>query len=560
MDRSYLAIYQSNREELESALEENGIYKYIVLNTRVVALYVNENFDERILIDMDIITWWQRSSPMAPLIEVTDNLKGGISATDASQMYFIDNNPYIKASGKNSIIAIIDSGIDYLHPDFINKDRTSKIISIWDQESTKGTPPTDLLFGSEFSREDINKAIRENDNTLSIDRTGTGTIAAGICSGRGNLNTNYKGVAIDSELVVVKLKEYKGRYDSGKINYQTSDFMAAIKYIEEIWLREGKNLIINITLAKSPSPQLELSLLESFDFLNQPGVITVIGAGNEGNTDIHYQGTIKDLDEFQDISIQVGNQENLEIFLYVTGPDKIGVQLIAPSGEISYKIDYSPDYYPYTGRFNVEGTKYEFQYVYPWLETGYEKFFIDLMDVKPGVWTLRINPEFLIEGNYDIYLPNKSLISKETRFLDPSSESTISSYANISRFITVGAYNDIIGSMWIGSSKGSTKEEHMKPDIVASGVDVISTYKNQSYNTGTGTGISSSIVSGVLAVIIDYITEQSEGDEVPLYNQMLKTYLMLGATKKEIYKYPNPIQGYGILNLKDTITQIANTL
>ena len=33
---------------------------------------------------------------------------------------------------------------------------------------------------------------------------------------------------------------------------------------------------------------------------------------------------------------------------------------------------------------------------------------------------------------------------------------------------------------------------------------------------------------------------------------------MLGATKKDIYIYPNITQGYGILNLKNTIIEIGN--
>ena len=163
-------------------------------------------------------------------------------------------------SGKNVIIAIIDSGIDYLHPDFINEDGTTKIISIWDQESVKGNPPEGYLFGSEFTREDINKAIKENDSTLSEDKRGTGTIAAGICSGKGNLNSIYKGVAIDSELLIIKLREYENRFDYGKINYQLSDFLAAIKYIEDIISKNKKYVVINMTVAVTPSGEPVVSL------------------------------------------------------------------------------------------------------------------------------------------------------------------------------------------------------------------------------------------------------------------------------------------------------------
>ena len=135
---------------------------------------------------------------------------------------------------------------------------------------------------------------------------------------------------------------------------------------------------------------------------------------------------------------------------------------------------------------------------------------------------------------------------------------TITNYSQGSPVITVGAFNDKTDSMWLGSSKGLST--NIKPDIVAPGVDIISTFTNSSYNTATGTGVSSSIVSGIVAVIAEYLVEQSEFSRITLFSDVIKTYLMLGADKKETYIYPNVSQGYGILNLKNTIEEIANNL
>jgi len=133
-------------------------------------------------------------------------------------------------------------------------------------------------------------------------------------------------------------------------------------------------------------------------------------------------------------------------------------------------------------------------------------------------------------------------------------------YAAGRDYITVGAYNDQIDSVWIGSSKGPIRGVGIKPDIIAPGVDIISTFKNNEYNTGTGTGISSSIVSGVLALIMEFLIQQETSPTLSLYPQVLKTYLMLGARKKEIYTYPNISEGYGILDLQRTIEEISNNL
>lgn len=552
MEKSYLIIYKG---DIASDLKKAGIEKYMILNNNLTVIYVPQNFREETLNRIPSITWWQVSVPMSSLIEITNNLAEGVSVSDAAGTDYIYKNPYIQSTGKNVLIAIIDSGIDYLHPDFIENNKT-KIVSIWDQESDKKKPPDGLIFGSEFTSDDINKAIEANDKTLTEDRIGTGTTAAGIAAGRGNLNSQYKGVGIDSELVVVKLREYKDTYKKGKINYQKSDFLAAIRYVLDVAKKEDKNMIINLTIGLISKSIVESTMLSTFNELSQPGTIVVSGAGNEGNTDIHYRGNIKN--KVEDIIIQVGEQTNLDITLVVNEPDKIGAILISPSGEMSYKIMYTPEYYTYKGKFNLENTPYEMRLSYPLLESGNEELTISLYDIKPGIWTLRLIPEFIIKGNYNVYLPNKNIISEETRFSDPASEATISMYAASENVITIGTYNDKTDSIWIGSSKGPVKLSLIKPDIVAPGVDIISTYINSSYNTSIGTGVSSSIVSGVLAIMFEYISSEYEFAKELLSVQPLKTYLILGATKKDIYTYPNITQGYGILNLKNTIVEIGN--
>ncbi|MBQ2239104.1 MAG: hypothetical protein II321_06680, partial [Lachnospiraceae bacterium] len=43
-------------------------------------------------------------------------------------------------TGKGTLIAILDSGIDYYHPDFRNVDGSTRILGIWDQ-TIEGNPP-----------------------------------------------------------------------------------------------------------------------------------------------------------------------------------------------------------------------------------------------------------------------------------------------------------------------------------------------------------------------------------------------------------------------------------
>ena len=54
---------------------------------------------------------------------------GALSTSGVTRLH---NHPYLKLQGKGTLVAVIDSGIDYLHPAFHNGVQ-SKIFSIWDQ-------------------------------------------------------------------------------------------------------------------------------------------------------------------------------------------------------------------------------------------------------------------------------------------------------------------------------------------------------------------------------------------------------------------------------------------
>lgn len=556
-EKSYYMLY---RGDIESAFENNGIDRYVILNDKLAAIYVDLDFDESILDDIEEINWWSISGNMSSLIEITDDLKNGETATDAAGTAYIENNPYVNVTGKDILIAVIDSGVSYLHRDLINEDNESKIMYLWDQESDLGEPPEGLKFGSEYTNEDLNEAIKENNETLSVDETGTGTMVCGMLVGEGNIVKEYEGIAKDAKLIVVKLRGYKNVYYNGKISYTESDFLAAITYVTRIAEEQSLPMIINMTVGTKSNIRIEASIIESYKALQKSGMILVSGAGNEGNTDIHYSNKIFIENEYQDVIIQNGDNKNLDILLSGTGPDKIGIQIISPSGDVSQIVKYSPDDQIYRGRFYIEGTDYKIVYRYPWLESGEEALDIELLDIKPGVWTLRLFPEFIIHGTYDLYLPNKNLISKDTRFLDPTSIGTITEFALSRDVITIGAYNGKTNSLWIGSSKGGLTAHRVNPDLIAPGVDIISTYNDGLYNTATGTGVSSSIVSGALALVMEYLTQQSQLPKLSLFTDVLRTYLVQGAIRDEIYEYPNISQGYGIMDLRNTFRVIARNL
>ena len=551
-------------EEVRQGLKDNGIDDFIPLNNQSGVIYIPTDYDIDKLKSIDVIDWFEESSPMSSLIDITDNLESGIDISTASGISTF-NNPYINLSGKGILVAIIDSGIDYLNQDFIKEDGTSKIVSMWNQDCDKSNPPENMTFGSEFSNSEINEAIKDNNRELCIDEIGTGTIAAGIIASEGKIKDDYKGIAPNCDLVVVKLRTYKNTYRKDRLNYEITDFFAAISYVISVAQKLNKTLIINFSVGATPTSLYNLSNLNTFSELYQPERIVVTGAGNEGNTDTHYsgqinKGTIFTNEDYQDISLQEGDDTNLDITVNFLGPDKVKIMIISPSGETSQIAEYTPDNLVIDGKFNFENTSYSIEYVLPWLLSGATVIKVKLRDIKPGIWTIRIIPEYIINGNYNLYIPNRNMISPTTRFLDSDSSFTITRFGLLQNVITVGVYNEKTSSMWLSSSKGPHGENRIKPDISASGVDIISTFLNNTYNTGTGSGISSSIVCGILALLMEYISNQVTLPRYSLFNEPLKTYLMIGATQNSLYTYPNISQGFGILNYSNTIAKIAKNL
>ncbi|WP_278548160.1 bile acid germinant receptor pseudoprotease CspC [Paraclostridium bifermentans] len=556
-EKSYYLLYSG---DIKKSFEENNIEKYIILNDQLAAIYVPDTFEPEILNDIKTVDWWSPSDVMSSLINITNNITNGESINSSIGGSYLETNPYLNVTGKGVLVAVIDSGVDYLHKDLIDENGISKILYLWDQENNSKTPPEGMIFGSEFTREEINTAIQNQDRSLSSDNTGTGTMACGIIAGQGNINREYRGVAKDADLIVVKLREYKGIYYDDRISYIVTDFLAALTYVFKIAIKENKPLIINLTIGNMSAINIEASILETYGIVDKSGIVIVSGAGNEGNTDIHYQGNVTREDSYTDVIIQNGNNKNLEIVIRGRGPDKLFLQIISPSGDVSQTIRYAPDDRIYRGRFYIEKTSYTVLNTFPWLRSGDQNIRINLTDIKPGIWTLRISPEFIIHGDFNVYLPNKSIIDPSTRFVDSTSSATITFIGLANPVITIGTYSDKTNSLWIGSSKGNLSGNKVRPDIIAPGVDIISTYNFDEYNTATGTGVSSSIVCGSLALIMEYLQEESRVPKLSLFTEPLRTYLMIGATRQEIYTYPNISQGYGIFNLRDTFRQIARNL
>ena len=95
--------------------------------------------------------------------------------------------------------------------------------------------------------------------------------------------------------------------------------------------------------------------------------------------------------------------------------------------------------------------------------------------LTPGIWAIRLIPQKLRDGSWNMWLPSSAIRNETTAFLLPSPDTTLTIPSTSARAITVGAYDSRQNSMAAFSGRGYTlNDQFVKPDLVAPGVDIIS--------------------------------------------------------------------------------------
>ncbi|MEG0855487.1 MAG: bifunctional germination protease/germinant receptor pseudoprotease CspBA [Terrisporobacter sp.] len=507
-------------------------------------VYINDNNRDLIerISSNPLVTRLESLTRLTILGTINQSTKNGVNANEEIGVDFFKNNPNLSLTGKGVVISIVASGIDYLHPDFIYPDGTSKIIYLWDQ-TKEGNPPKGYNIGTEYTREQINEAIAKKDGKLSKDEEGYGTIFGGICAGLGNVNPEYAGVAEDTELIVVKMDKINGYYNN------------AMEYIGQRYAYEKsyelkRPIVINYVVGTNSLVGLSTRTTPYKTFFRN-GVCLVSAVGDEGNTQTHTSGKILFSGDIQEIELEVANEEeNIEIQIWINKPDTAKVVIVSPTGEESKIIEVS-DYNITFGKFDLESTPYSITYIYPTTFSGQQQSIVNLFNVKKGIWKIRLIGDYITNGIYNMYLPNRVFLDPQTKFRNPIPLMTVNYPATYNDNIAVGAYDSINRGLWQGSSRGPTISGLQKPDIVAPGVNIIGPYPGGGYATITGTSPSTCYTAGCVAMFMQYILVDHNYPS-KAFVQSIRTLFSAGAKRIDGTSYPNDSTGYGVLNLKGT--------
>ncbi len=460
----------------------------------------------------------------------------------------VQRAPY-SLSGRGVLVAVIDSGIDYANPVFRKADGSTRILSLWDQSLSQNSPEG-YVIGTEFTEEQINEALAEPDTQAqraivpSVDISGHGTAVAGVAAGNSE---TYRGVAYDSDLLVVKLGLPK--LDGFP---RTTELMQAIDYVVRKALQYERPVAINISFGNTYGAHDGNSLLEQFiqDIANRWKSVICIGTGNEGNTAGHVSGILADSEE---VSIELAVQENQTGFnlqIWKAYYDVVDISLRTPSGVVvgPFQERLGPQ------RFRVGETELLLYYGEPSPYTIDQEIFIDFLPrvnfVNSGVWTIILTPRQIVSGNYAMWLPSANVLNEGTEFLFPSTGGTLTIPSTSFRTIGVGAYNSVTDTYADFSGRGSGGR--IKPDLVAPGVDITAPIPGGGFGEFSGTSFATPYVTGAAALLMQWGIVQN--NDPYLYGEKVKAYFQRGA--REILgftEYPNHQVGYGALCVEDSI-------
>ena len=177
--------------------------------------------------------------------------------------------------GEGVIMGIIDSGIDFSHPDFSNGNG-SRIQYLYEYTGSSELEWTKLEIDTQP------QLVTQRD---SDDGMGHGTHVTGTAAGGGIFNAQYTGIAPKSDIIFVK-----GMVDGG---FSDADVVGGCQYIFSKADQMGKPAVINLSLGSNFGPLDGSSLYEqALSNLTGPGRIIVAAAGNEGFDLIHADGML----------------------------------------------------------------------------------------------------------------------------------------------------------------------------------------------------------------------------------------------------------------------------
>lgn len=490
-----------------------------------------------------------------------------LSSLEVSGIIQAQTQTTLQLNGQGVLIGFLDTGIDYQNPVFLDFAGRTRIEAIWDQTIQTGAAPAAFPYGSEYRKEDIDRALSSDDPYTVVpsrDENGHGTSMASIAAGSRLPEQDFTGAAPLASIAVVKLKEAKEYLKeffcfsgSGPV-YQETDIIMGYSYLTDLARSLNMPLVVCIGLGSnrgehSGGMPLEVVLGGANRYISNA---VVTAAGNEGGRSHHYYALLDGQENYRTVEILV--QENTPGFyaeLWTQSPEILSVGFLSPGGEVISRIPPGLNNTT-TVDFVLENTVIEVHYETILTTSGSQLIFMRFTDPSPGVWQLRVYGPPVLKGDFHIWLPMYGFTQPDVVFLNPDPHTTVTSPGVSPGVITAGAYSAYDDSLYLNSGRGYNRLGMVKPDLCAPGVQVSGFGAADYLSSFTGTSAAAAVTAGGAALIIQWGLSQNPAFLFSTTD--IKNILIRGALRDNGQDYPNREWGYGKLNIYRSFIAFIN--
>ncbi len=493
-------------------------------------------------------------------------------------------------TGKNVVVGVMDVGFDLTHPNFYSRDLTDyRIRSFWDMLSPD-TVGSLLPVGRDYTEREELLAIAHARDGLEQTH---GTHTLGIAAGSG-YDSPYKGMAPESDICIVANAITEDTIFIDPSDYDKYTFALdalGFKYIFDYATSVGKPCVINFSEGSMQDfwgyDQLYFEMLRR---ISGPGRIIVSSAGNYGgqkNWFVKRQGenaagtfirffahdglvTLKGNSNFQMRLVAYEGEERDTIQVsashIVMQQDSVFCDSLKTSSDsLLVTIEAYPSCY------NPNETCYDIMLKGKHNVGGQPVLSLEVIGVDAEVEAYRMGGYFYEHAfNTNLHAGDNthSVLSPATA---PCVVCVGATYYRLGIVNYLGEWrqsgNGNYGELGEYSSLGPTMDGRIKPDVVAPGSNIISSYssyylenhadagdilwdvkhfdfngRTYAWNSNSGTSMSSPAVAGAIALWMQAKPDLTMEDVLDVFSHTCRHF-------DSSLTYPNNYYGYGEIDV-----------
>lgn len=503
-------------------------------------------------------------------------------------------------TGKGVVVGVMDVGFDLTHPNFYTQDLSRyRIQRLWDQlakpeEGTLGEdqPPMGVYVEG---KESLLAYGRSTDGLI----VGHGTHTLGTVAGSG-YDTAYRGVAFDSDICLVANvttgnKELIDPEDLYK--YTSAADALGFKYIFDYAESVGKPCVISFSEGSTAGFYADDELFEEMlESMVGPGRILVAAAGNNGGKKNFFHKPVG-----QERMGTFLSSTSEKVFFMCATEGQIDIRTVIhkeKSDTLVYKVDASlavSDTLEIKDTLDLSSGQYVFHLVsYPSCYNHQVRACEVLVTApSPVGHEASVSVELVGKDSAaDFYLVNGYMVPNalDPELCEGESSHNVMVPGCISSVICVGATSDRIsfknidgihqknagenkGCLASYSSIGPTIDGRIKPDVVAPGTNVLSSYNHfytdanpdkwprefivarsnvpqpggemvsYPWTADTGTSMATPVVAGIIACWLEACPTLTPEQILDIFASTCRP--VPNADSTPITEWPNSLAGYG---------------